>query len=75
MSRKENVSILYADIVGFTQMSANKTAAELVGLLNDLFGRFDGLCQLNGCEKISTLGKAGPYNNPVCAPIYNQYYI
>ncbi|XP_076809562.1 adenylate cyclase type 9-like isoform X2 [Clavelina lepadiformis] len=56
MERKENVSILYADIVGFTQMSANKTAAELVGLLNDLFGRFDGLCQLNGCEKISTLG-------------------
>ncbi len=50
------MSILYADIVGFTQMSSNKTAAELVGLLNDLFGRFDRLCEVTGCEKISTLG-------------------
>jgi len=55
-SRMDNVSILYADIVGFTQMSANKTAAELVGLLNDLFGRFDKLCEVTNCEKISTLG-------------------
>ena len=60
-----NVSILYADIVGFTKMSANKTAAELVGLLNDLFGRFDKLCTKTGCEKISTLGKllAFRFNN------------
>ena len=57
MYRMDNVSILYADIVGFTQMSSNKTAAELVQLLNDLFGRFDHLCQETGCEKISTLGK------------------
>nr|CAB3220022.1 adenylate cyclase type 9-like [Phallusia mammillata] len=56
MERRENVSILYADIVGFTQMSANKTAAELVRLLNDLFARFDRLCEVTGCEKISTLG-------------------
>lgn len=52
----DNVSILYADIVGFTRMSANKTAATLVRLLNDLFGRFDALCLNVGCEKISTLG-------------------
>jgi len=56
MNRMENVSILFADIVGFTQMSSNKTAEQLVGLLNDLFGRFDQLCQQRGCEKISTLG-------------------
>ena len=53
----DNVSILYADIVGFTQMSSNKSAAELVRLLNDLFGRFDELCLETKCEKISTLGK------------------
>jgi len=53
----EHVSILYADIVGFTQMSSNKSAAELVRLLNDLFGRFDELCIKTNCEKISTLGK------------------
>uniref|UniRef100_H2ZBQ5 Adenylate cyclase type 9 n=1 Tax=Ciona savignyi TaxID=51511 RepID=H2ZBQ5_CIOSA len=56
MERKTDVSILYADIVGFTQMSAGKQAAELVRLLNDLFGRFDRLCEVTGCEKISTLG-------------------
>ena len=56
MNQMENVSILYADIVGFTKMSSNKTAEHLVGLLNDLFGRFDVLCTNAGCEKISTLG-------------------
>ncbi|XP_076071082.1 adenylate cyclase type 9-like isoform X1 [Mytilus galloprovincialis] len=56
MSSMENVSILFADIVGFTKMSSNKTAEHLVGLLNDLFGRFDALCTACGCEKISTLG-------------------
>ncbi|XP_068606839.1 adenylate cyclase type 9 [Brachionichthys hirsutus] len=56
MKRMEPVSILFADIVGFTRMSANKSAPALVGLLNDLFGRFDRLCELTCCEKISTLG-------------------
>ncbi|XP_048105018.1 adenylate cyclase type 9 [Alosa alosa] len=56
MKRMEPVSILFADIVGFTRMSANKSAPALVGLLNDLFGRFDRLCELTRCEKISTLG-------------------
>jgi len=28
-------------VLGFTKMSTNKTASQLVGLLNDLFGRFD----------------------------------
>ncbi|KAG7487008.1 adenylate cyclase type 9-like [Solea senegalensis] len=56
MKRMEPVSILFADIVGFTRMSANKSAPALVGLLNDLFGRFDRLCELTHCEKISTLG-------------------
>ncbi|KAG8231538.1 hypothetical protein J437_LFUL008079 [Ladona fulva] len=56
MHRMEDVSILFADIVGFTRMSSNKSAEQLVGLLNDLFERFDGLCADHGCEKISTLG-------------------
>uniref|UniRef100_A0A8C5QTY2 Adenylate cyclase type 9 n=1 Tax=Leptobrachium leishanense TaxID=445787 RepID=A0A8C5QTY2_9ANUR len=56
MQRIEQVSILFADIVGFTKMSANKSAHALVGLLNDLFGRFDRLCEETRCEKISTLG-------------------
>ncbi|CAH8538566.1 unnamed protein product [Dicrocoelium dendriticum] len=56
VSQLENVSVLFADIVGFTKMSSNKSASHLVYLLNDLFGRFDRLCELTGCEKIATLG-------------------
>ncbi len=56
MNRMENVSILFADIAGFTRMSAKKKAAHLVGLLNNLFGRFDKLCAETNCEKICTLG-------------------
>ncbi|XP_054727330.1 adenylate cyclase type 9 [Anastrepha obliqua] len=56
MHSMDNVSILFADIVGFTKMSSTKTAEQLVEILNDLFERFDDLCTLSGCEKISTLG-------------------
>ncbi|VDD91807.1 unnamed protein product [Enterobius vermicularis] len=56
MNLMTDVSILFADIAGFTKMSSNKTADELVSLLNDLFGRFDYLCGKCNLEKISTLG-------------------
>ncbi|VDK19841.1 unnamed protein product [Anisakis simplex] len=56
MNLMDNVSILFADIAGFTKMSSNKSADELVNLLNDLFGRFDYLCGKCNLEKISTLG-------------------
>ena len=69
----DNVSILYADIVGFTKMSANKTAAELVGLLNDLFARFDRLCLKTGCEKISTLGKHVCYSIKHASRIFENF--
>lgn len=56
MDTMDNVSILFADIVGFTKMSSNKSAEELVEILNNLFQRFDDLCRDHFCEKISTLG-------------------
>ncbi|XP_018327367.1 adenylate cyclase type 9 isoform X2 [Agrilus planipennis] len=56
MNRMENVSILFADIVGFTKISSTKSAEELVDILNKLFQKFDVLCKQNNCEKISTLG-------------------
>lgn len=43
MASMDNVSILFADIVGFTKMSSTKTAEQLVEILNDLFERFDDL--------------------------------
>lgn len=45
MSRHENVSILYADIVGFTAISSTYSASELVKILNELFARFDQLSE------------------------------
>lgn len=52
----DNVSILFADIVGFTKICSNKGASEVVTILNDLFNRFDELCSLTNCEKLGTLG-------------------
>lgn len=46
MSRHENVSILYADIVGFTAISSTYSASELVKILNELFARFDRLADV-----------------------------
>eukprot|EP00117_Sycon_ciliatum_P016503 scpid12122/ scgid15902/ Adenylate cyclase type 9; ATP pyrophosphate-lyase 9; Adenylate cyclase type IX; Adenylyl cyclase 9 len=56
LHRMDNVTILFADIVGFTKMSSSKSASALVTLLNNLFHRFDKLAEQHGCEKISTLG-------------------
>lgn len=52
----DNVSILFADIVGFTQLSSNMQAGELVGILNEIFSQFDDLVTQHHCEKVSTLG-------------------
>jgi adenylate cyclase 9 len=38
MNLMGDVSILFADIAGFTKMASNKSADELVNLLTDLFG-------------------------------------
>lgn len=54
----DEVSILFADIVGFTEMSAAMPAAELVDMLNGLFSRFDDLAMQLGLEKIKTIGDA-----------------
>lgn len=51
-----DVSILFADIVGFTNMSSNKVATQIVMLLNSLFNSFDAYCTKCGCEKLGTLG-------------------
>ncbi len=50
------VSVLFADVVGFTPMSATMTPPELVGLLNQVFTTFDEFAADLGCEKIKTVG-------------------
>uniref|UniRef100_A0A9J7ZY02 Adenylate cyclase type 3 n=1 Tax=Cyprinus carpio carpio TaxID=630221 RepID=A0A9J7ZY02_CYPCA len=56
MYRHENVSILFADIVGFTQLSSSCSAHELVKLLNELFARFDKLAAKYHQLRIKILG-------------------
>ncbi|KAM8831506.1 adenylate cyclase type 3 isoform 1-T3 [Spinachia spinachia] len=56
MYRHENVSILFADIVGFTQLSSTCSAHELVKLLNELFARFDTLAEEHHQLRIKILG-------------------
>ncbi|MEG4395717.1 adenylate/guanylate cyclase domain-containing protein [Microcoleus sp. BROC3] len=52
------VTVLFADIVGFTALSAVMNPIELVELLNQIFSGFDLLCQRHGLEKIKTIGDA-----------------
>jgi class 3 adenylate cyclase len=52
------VSIIFSDLVGFTKMSSEISATELVKLLNDIFTRFDKRADALGLEKIKTIGDA-----------------
>ncbi|NEP38627.1 MAG: DUF3365 domain-containing protein [Okeania sp. SIO2G4] len=52
------VTILFADIVGFTQLSEKILPEDLVILLNKIFSEFDKLSDRHGLEKIKTIGDA-----------------
>jgi class 3 adenylate cyclase len=54
----DSVSVLFADLAGFTDLSRKMSADELVNLLNDLFSRFDNLAEQHDAEKIKTIGDA-----------------
>jgi class 3 adenylate cyclase len=58
VDRFDTVSVLFADIVGFTAMSSRTSPEELVTMLNDLFSTFDRLAEQHGLEKIKTIGDA-----------------
>ncbi|MDF1820289.1 MAG: adenylate/guanylate cyclase domain-containing protein [Alcanivoracaceae bacterium] len=52
------VSVLFADIAGFTPWSAGKSPAQVVALLEEIFSRFDTLVGDTRAEKIKTIGDA-----------------
>ncbi len=52
------VTILFGDIVNFTQLSARISPTELLKLLNEIFTAFDQLTEQYGLEKIKTIGDA-----------------
>lgn len=52
------VTVMFADIVGFTQLAAETEPIELVEILNVIFSEFDQLTEEHGLEKIKTIGDA-----------------
>ena len=53
-----DVTVLFADLVGFTRHSQRTSPAQVVATLNELFSAFDRLAQRQGLEKIKTIGDA-----------------
>jgi class 3 adenylate cyclase len=56
--RHENVTILFTDFKGFTELVASISEITLVNELNAIFGRFDEIVEEAGVEKIETIGDA-----------------
>jgi len=54
----EEVTVLFADIAGFTRMAERQPPDEVVSFLNAIFSRFDELAEKHGLEKIKTIGDA-----------------
>jgi class 3 adenylate cyclase len=54
----DEVSVLFADIVGFTPLTSEMPASDLIPLLNSVFGTLDALVEACGLEKIKTVGDA-----------------
>jgi class 3 adenylate cyclase len=54
--RYEEISVLFADIVGFTPLAAEMDPEEMVTKLNEVFSFFDALAERHGVEKIRTIG-------------------
>jgi class 3 adenylate cyclase len=54
--RISDVTILFADIVGFTTLAAETEPEQLITLLEELFRAFDSVCANHNCERIKTIG-------------------
>jgi guanylate cyclase len=52
----DSASILFADLVGFTPLSAVLSPAAMVEVLNEIYSHFDSLVEKYGLEKIRTIG-------------------
>ena len=52
----DSASILFADVVGFTELSANLPPAVVLGFMNFIFEHFDAIAAQYGCERIKTIG-------------------
>ncbi|MEH2438367.1 MAG: adenylate/guanylate cyclase domain-containing protein [Nostoc sp.] len=53
-----DVTVLFADIVSFSEIAASMSAIQLLNLLNSIFSTFDRLTEQHGLERIKTIGDA-----------------
>ena len=53
-----DVTVMFTDLVNFTQLTESLSPEQMVGLLNTIFTGFDQLCEKYGVEKIKTIGDA-----------------
>jgi class 3 adenylate cyclase len=53
-----DVTVMFADLVNFTQLTEQMSPEQMVGLLNTVFSGFDELSEKYGLEKIKTIGDA-----------------
>jgi len=58
IAETHDVTVVFADVVGFTRVAADLPAPDVVELLDGLFTQFDALCREHGVEKIKTIGDA-----------------
>ncbi|NVB85350.1 MAG: HAMP domain-containing protein [Kofleriaceae bacterium] len=72
VDRFEAVTVLFADIVGFTSLSSRIPPEQLVTMLNELFSEFDALAEKHGLEKIKTIGDAYMVVAGIPQPIANH---
>ncbi|HEX4869398.1 MAG TPA: adenylate/guanylate cyclase domain-containing protein [Moraxellaceae bacterium] len=56
--RHDGVTVLFADLAGFTPWAAQRDPGEVIALLEQVFARFDLLVAAAGAEKIKTIGDA-----------------
>ena len=71
----DNVSILFADIKGFTQLASTTSAQQLVKILNDLFARFDKIAEVRNfliCSNFSQ-GKKSIFYSSFALDITNLF--
>ena len=54
--RHASASVLFADVVGFTPMTASMPASAVLEFMNFVFAHFDGIAAKHGCERIKTIG-------------------
>lgn len=66
------VTVLFADIVGFTKFTETVSAEVLVEVLNDIFTRFDNITDHRGLEKIKTIGDSYMAAAGLPTPMHNH---